>query len=235
MNVLNLATNISCLGFPFNPDTKLAFPRNHLPAPDCTNLHPLLHLGGRMFLSTTTQELQLSSGRLITAPLAVYRIPCNDTISDTATGLGTCPSRITVTFPMASPFVLQFTPWAPVIVNGSITFSHTPMDVPPPAHLNKSVIRDLDTTFCTIDGELSDAILETNQDIDEIQESSFPTIAVSIAYTAFGLGIVNLIICFVFFYCTHGRHGIQRCPHCHQLRRAVPNSPAGDDALPAEV
>ena len=163
-----------------------------------------------MFLSTTNQKLQLSSGRLVTVPLAVYRIPCNDTISVTATGLGTCPSRITVTIPMASP----------IYVLGpcdSQWFDHD-------HHLNKSVIRDLDTTFRTIDGELSDAIHDTNQDIGEMQESSFPTIAVSIAYTAFGLGIVNLIICFVFFYCTHSRHGIQRFPHCHQPRRAVPNS-----------
>lgn len=50
-NVLNVATNITWLGFPYNPDTKLTFPRNHVPTNDCANLHPLLHLGGRMFLS----------------------------------------------------------------------------------------------------------------------------------------------------------------------------------------
>lgn len=70
-NTLNLATNITWLGFPFNPDTKLTFPRNHVPSADCANLHPLLHLGGRMFLATTALELQLSSGRMVTTPLAV--------------------------------------------------------------------------------------------------------------------------------------------------------------------
>ncbi len=50
-NLLNVATNISWLGFPFNLDSKLTFPRNHVQAKDYTNLHLLLNLAK---LSTTT-------------------------------------------------------------------------------------------------------------------------------------------------------------------------------------
>ena len=118
-NVLNLATNVTWLGFPFNPDTKLAFPRHNVPATDCANLHLLLHLGGCMFLVTMTQDLHLPSGSQVTAPLAVYRFPCNVTLTGLASGLGTSAAHITVTVPMASPFQLQFTPWVPVLVNKS--------------------------------------------------------------------------------------------------------------------
>ena len=234
-NVLNLATNITWLGFPFNPDTKLTFPRNHVPAPDCTNLHPLLHLGGRLYLSTTSQSIQLSTGLLVTAPLAVYRIPCNNTLTGMTSGLGACPARITVTIPMASPYLLQFTPWAPVFANDSLVFRHTTLDIPPPAHLNKSVLRDLDTTFSTIDGQLSDAIHTTNQEIDHIRDSSFPTTAVSIAYTALGLGIANLFIYFLSFYCTHKRNGSNRCAHCQRPRQEIVDPPTGDAVSPQNV
>ena len=35
-NILNTATNFTWLGFPFNPDTKLTFQRNHVRANDCS-------------------------------------------------------------------------------------------------------------------------------------------------------------------------------------------------------
>ena len=95
-NVLQFASNITWLCFPFNPDTKLSVLRHHIPANDCANLHPLIHLGGRMFLSTTTMDLQLSQGHLVTAPLAVYRFPCNESFSGVAVGLGPCPKRLSV-------------------------------------------------------------------------------------------------------------------------------------------
>ena len=46
-NVLKTITNLQWLGFAWNPELKLSFPRNHLSAPNCDHLHPLLHLGGR--------------------------------------------------------------------------------------------------------------------------------------------------------------------------------------------
>ncbi len=52
-NVLKTVTNLQWLGLAWNPQLKLSFPRNHLSAPNCNHLQPLIHLGGRAFLSTT--------------------------------------------------------------------------------------------------------------------------------------------------------------------------------------
>ncbi len=233
-NVLNVATNITWLGFPFNPDTKLTFPRNHVLSDDCANLHPLLHLGGRMFLATSTLELQLTSGRLVTTPLAIYRFPCNDTFDGMTAGLGTCPKRITVTVPMISPSVMQFTPWAAILENDTnMFFQHDALAIPPPAHLNKSVLKDLDTTFNTIDGQLTHSLEMAQDGINHIHEQPDATMA-NIGYTALGISILSCLISFTltFFFCktvydvrfsTTGSGTVRThtCPACQRPRSAI--------------
>ena len=97
-NVLTIASNISWLGFPFTSDVKLTFPRHHVIAKDCANLHPLLHLGGRTHLATTITALPLSSGTLMTSLLSVHKIPCNVSLIGMATGVCRCPYRLSVLF-----------------------------------------------------------------------------------------------------------------------------------------
>ena len=66
------------VGFGWNPDLKLSFPRNHQPAADCDHIHPLIHLGGRYFLSTTSGTLTLNTGGLLSVSTsAMYNFPCN--------------------------------------------------------------------------------------------------------------------------------------------------------------
>ena len=110
-NVLTLVTNISWLGFPFNPDTQLIFLRHHMAATDCSNLHPLIHLGGRCFLATSKSVLQLSTGPVTTSPLPVYHLPCNVSFVGMVTGIGTsCPDHICVSVPLSMASSLQFVP-----------------------------------------------------------------------------------------------------------------------------
>ena len=47
-------------------------------------------------------------------PLAVNRLPCNESFSGLVVGLGTCPKRLTMSVWMASAFAIQFTPRATV-------------------------------------------------------------------------------------------------------------------------
>lgn len=110
-NVLTVATNISWLGFPYNPDTKLTFPQHHVTAKDCSNLHPVVHLGGRTFLATSVTTLQLSSGPLTTSPLAVYTIPCNVSFSTMVTGFDRCSEHLTVSFALSTASSMHFVPW----------------------------------------------------------------------------------------------------------------------------
>ena len=169
-NLLNVATNTSWLGFPFNYDSKLTFPRNHMQAPACINLHPLLNLGGCTFFATTTSTLRLRSGTLITAPLAVYQFPCNESFEGMVTGLGTCPAHITI-LPLSSASHLRFAPWKTLIVNTTLhNFYHATISIPEPLHLNQSVLDSLDSTFNTLDGQLTQSIQDTSGDVSQIHE-----------------------------------------------------------------
>ena len=235
-NLLNTATNITWLGFPFTLDTKLTFPRNHVAAQDCSNLHPLLHLGGRAFLATTTMVLTLSSGPLVTAPLAVYQFPCNESFQGMATGLGHCSKHITVSVPMATTLHLRFTSWARVTLNSTMAFfKHAVFDIPPPEHLNKTILDSLDATFNTLDGQLTESIQTTSKKIDEIHESSTTSTTDYVAYSALSIGILNLVLCIVLFCLRSRKHAVNRCATCQRPQVGIPFPPAGPDQDPADV
>ena len=92
-NVLKSVSSLQWLGFAWNPNEV---------APDCDHIHPLIHLGDRYFLSTTSGTLTLSSGELDVSPLAVYNFPCNVSFIGMKTSLGTCPQRLLVSLPLFS-------------------------------------------------------------------------------------------------------------------------------------
>lgn len=194
-NILNLATNISWLGYPFNRDTKLTFPRNHVPAKDCSNLHPLLHLGGRSFLATTTMVLPLSTGAVTTSPLTIYEIPCNVSFAGMVTGLGRCPQHINIFVPLATASQLQFTPWADATRNISDMFLvRQKFQIPTPMALNKSTIKELETSFEQLDGHLTASISTTDHDIDAIKDTATISTTSYVAYFALSLSTLSCIM-----------------------------------------
>lgn len=169
LNLLTFATNISWLGFPFNPHSKLTFPRNHVAAADCSNLHPFIHLGGRSFLASTTTVLPLSSGPIPTTPLAVYNIPCNASFSIMITGIGQCSDALTVSAPLTMASSLQYVSWQAALSNNSQTsWVHPSFDISPPTVFNHTVLVALDSTMKTLDGQLTTNIVATNDEIDAI-------------------------------------------------------------------
>ena len=205
-------------------------------AQDCSNLHPLLHLGGRAFLATTTMVLTLSSGPLVTAPLAVYQFPCNESFQGMATGLGHCSKHITVSVPMATTLHLRFTSWARVTLNSTMAFfKHAVFDIPPPEHLNKTILDSLDATFNTLDGQLTESIQTTSKKIDEIHESSTTSTTDYVAYSALSIGILNLVLCIVLFCLRSRKHAVNRCATCQRPQVGIPFPPAGPDQDPADV
>ncbi|KAL9978457.1 hypothetical protein ACROYT_G015976 [Oculina patagonica] len=223
-NLLNVATNISWLGFPFNLDSKLTFPRNHVQARDCTNLHPMLNLGGRIFLATMTTTLQLRSGTLVTAPLAVYHFPCNESFDGMITGLGRCPEHMTVSVPLASAANIHFVPWASLTANTTMEyFNHVTLSVPTPVALNQSILDSLDATFTALDGQLTQSLQSTSADIADIQEASISLTADYVAYSALSVGLLNLILNFVSFYFHSRKHGnSSRCNTCRRPLLTLP-------------
>ena len=202
-HILNFATNISWLGFPFNPDVKLTFPRNHVRAHDCSNLHPLVHLGGRSYLSTTTAPLTLSSGQLVTTPFTIYHFPCNVSFAGMVTGLGRCPSRISLTVPLFTTYSVQYVPWADATADDMLLqLHHDSLDIPPPTTLNHSVLDELDLTYATLDGEFTTKLAQTDNLIDSIHESITTTTTDAVAYAALSITLLNTvtlvaILCFL--------------------------------------
>ena len=190
-NVLTVAINIFWLGFPYNPHTKLTFPRHHVPATDSTNLHPLLHLGGRSFLATTSTSLPLSTGTIVTSPLAVYNIPCNVSFSTMVTGIGRCPDHLTVSVLFSTANTMQFVPWRAAISNlTTANFNHPVFDISPPTQLNTTVLSDLDSTMVTLDGELTCTIWNANSQIDSLKTGTAMVSTDYIAGVALGLSLL---------------------------------------------
>ena len=168
-HLLNFAKNITWLGFPFNPDTTLTFPRHHIRASDCSNLHPLVHLRGRSYLATTSAPIALSSGPLVTTPLTVYHFPCNVNFAGMVTGLRRCPPRIALTVPMLTTYSVQYVPWTTANSDEMLLkLHHDAIDIPPPTTLNHSTLDELDATYHALDGEYSRTLNTAAQQIENI-------------------------------------------------------------------
>ena len=93
-NVLKSLTSLQWLGFAWNPELKMSFSRNHIPASSCEHLQPLVHLGGRYYLSTTSGTISTSKGRMDISTLAVYNFSCNVSVDNYEMALSTCPERL---------------------------------------------------------------------------------------------------------------------------------------------
>ena len=193
-NVLTVATSISWLGFPFNFDVKLTCPRHHVIPNHCSNLHPLLHLGGRTYLATTAIALPLSSGTLMTSPLSIYAIPCNISLTGMATGIGRSPDHLRVSIPLATTSSVHFIPRAVAVHNLSEpTFDHPRFAIPAPEQLNQTVLADLDTTFTALDGQLSTSLADDIHSINSIHDNSSMGLPGYLSGFALAFNVINCI------------------------------------------
>ena len=181
---------------------KLSFPRNLELAPDCDHIHPLIHLGGRYFLSTTSGTLTLSSGELDVSPLAVYNFPCNVSFIGMKTSLGTCPQRLLVSLPLFSTDMITYVQWDP---NSDDV---TPLDlhqesptIQPPIKINRTVIDNFDQLFQRYDGQLSDTLQKADSLIDQIEETTISSYVKYIAFIALGLSVINFIVFCIVYRC----------------------------------
>ena len=194
-NVLKSVSSLQWLGFAWNPNLKLSFPRNHEVAPDCDHIHPLIHLGGRYFLLTTSGTLTLSSGELDVSPLAVYNFLCNVSFIRMKRSLGTCPQRLLVSLPLFSTDMITYVQWDP---NSDDV---TPLDlhqesptIQPPIKINRTVIDNFDQLFQRYDGQLSDTLQKADSLIDQIEETTISSYVEYIAFIALGLSVTNFIV-----------------------------------------
>lgn len=103
--------DLEWLGLPWTAESHMAFPRHHQKAEDCSHLIPVLHLGGRAFLSTTSGVLQLNPTPIQLAPLTIFHLPCNVSFPGMPTGLSECPKRLEISVPLVLPDFIKYVPW----------------------------------------------------------------------------------------------------------------------------
>ena len=218
--MLQTSTNISWLGFPLNPNVKISFTRHHVQASDCSNLQPMVHLGGRYFLSTTTAPLHLKSRTITTSPLVVYQVPCNDSFPGMSVGLGSCATSMTLTVPLFTSTSFQYVPWQSAAEDQPIIqLHHQSLHTLKPILLNRTVLKELELTYQTLDGQLDTQLKKANTDIDNIHESTITTTTDILAYTASGLSILNSILVGILFYLWY----TPRCKHCNRRMNKKPH------------
>ena len=133
-NILKMVSSLQWLGFAWNPDLKLSFPRNHQPAPDCNQIHPLIRLDGRSFLSTTSGTLTLNTGGLLSvSTLAVYNFPRNISFVGMKASLATCPERLLVKLPVFSTSMITYVQRDPSSEELTpLQLHHKSLAIPPP-------------------------------------------------------------------------------------------------------
>ena len=154
-NILQPIHNIAWLGFPWNPSSQMSFPRHHQRARDCSGLHPLLHLGGRYYLATTSGTIQLNTGPLQIAPLAVYHFPCNTTFHGMATRLGSCQTTMEVDIPLYNPNHIHFVKWTPTADTSVWQLHYNSLNITKPLMLDNATLQQLDDTYNRLDHRLT--------------------------------------------------------------------------------
>ena len=173
----------------------------------------MISLGGRSFLATSSTVIQMSTDQVQTSPLAIYHLPCNVLFTGMTTGLGYCPDHISVSVPLSSAVSLEFVPWVSATNNlTKLTLNHPTFNIPEPESFNKTVLRDLDTTLATLDGQFTASEAATTQQIETTQADAILTTSDYMSYLALALSVINGL-CFIITYCiSHRNNGRQNNP-----------------------
>lgn len=199
--VLNDANDTSWIGLPWVPDTKLTYDRNHIPATCDDSQETLYHFGGRYYLSTEMQNIELSTGPLLITPLSIYHIPCNETHPKLKTGFGTCPKALTVSVPIFQEQSVNYVQWNPPKLDSTYELHYNSLNISPPLKFNKTVINALDKTFERLDGQLHKKIKLIYNEISSIKETQETEAALIIGSVALGLAGLNSISLISFCCC----------------------------------
>ena len=214
----------SWLGIPWVPGSSMSFPRTHS-ITKCTPTDPILHLGGRFFLSTKTQQIRMSTGLLNMSPLAIYNIPCNSTSTDLPTGFGTCPYVLTIHLPIFRRKRVKFIPWTPENNNATLNLHYKSLGVLPPIHFNKNITKALDETYQRLDGHFSTQIRKVKAEIKKIHTVKGTSTPIIIASIAICLSVVNHVI-FILWWFFNRKLRLRHPPHLvHYVKNTRPHSP----------
>ena len=199
------------LGIPWTPSTQLSFPRMHTPTADCSTLNPLIHLGGRHYLSTTSSTLPVQGlcnrSTVDLTPLMVYHFPCEVTFAAQQTGFGSCPDRLEINVPVFTPTHITYIPWHSAMDDSVVNFHLQSLHIPPASVFNRSTLDSLDDTFHSLDGRFTEQFARAGVDIGAIRETLGTTLNDVLTYCAFGLAFLDACcICIMLCYARRMRY-----------------------------
>ena len=201
-NMLSTLENPLWLGLKWTPQTRLTFNHAHTLLPNCNTLRPLIHLGGRYYLSTTLNNILLQTNNgttsLLLQPFHIYHFPCDVSFHQQRTGLGVCPDLIRFQFPLFHNHQFQFVPWVPLRSNDLPLYPPQNFSIPTPVLVDNSTLKSLDDTYNTLDQDLTRRLQKLNNDIKAIHPVSHAELSPVFVYFSFVLTILNFIILIVF-------------------------------------
>lgn len=159
-----------------------------MPASSCEHLQPLVHLGGRYYLSTTSGTISISSGCMDISTLAVHKFPCNVSIDNYEMVLLPCPERLLVSLPMFTTNLVSYVRWKPD--SGDLTtlhFHHQSLNILPETKINLSIVKELDDTYRYYDCQLSAILQRVDSSIDHINETAQDSLSIHLSYAGLNL------------------------------------------------
>ena len=167
-----------------------------------TDLQPLIHIGGRYFLSTSTATLNTNTGTLNTYPLTIYHFPCNVTFHGMQSSLSSCPTELAVSIPLFDETNIRYVKWKSKKDDHLLNLHFKSLSIPQKVKINKTIVNDFDREIEWYDKKLSIAINQANRKIEKIKESSFTTTDEIILYVAIGLSSFNFVVLCLYIGCT---------------------------------
>ena len=205
LQVLRQVKQIDWLGLPWSPHTKISFQRLHQNTSDCSDLHPLIHIGGRYFLATTEQPVtfknQTGEFKKTLSPLVIYNFPCSVRIPEA--GIDECPSRLELHVPIFTQDNFQYYHWSDHTDSTILDLHYTSLNIPPPLKFNKTTLDALDKAYKLVNARIKRQLLKIRKDISQIRETSILTITAILVYIALPLSVINtiILICMACCYC----------------------------------
>ena len=192
-NVLQLVNEVEWLGYAWGPGMKLDHPRYHMSSKNCDDLHPMINLGGRYYLSTSTGTLNTNMGTLTVSPLTIYHFPCNVTFNSMKAGLSKCPRHMEITLPIFKKQTLTYIPWN-MKDTYQLKLHYDSLKIPTPIKITDNVTDQLNKLYDLYDQRMKEDIDIANKDIDQIKEENTTTQDEIILYTVAAFTALNTII-----------------------------------------
>ena len=152
-------------------------------------------------------------------PFSIYHFPCNVCFSQQRTGLGCCPKQLSFQFPLFHAGQFQFVPRVSHPLQNNTTLSVANFDIPTPLHVDNSTLQSLDTTYDTLDQDLTRRLQKVQQDIKDIHEVSHLGLFTVLIYLCLAFTICNFIVLVVFSHFV--QKALKLCP------ADSPSSPCG--------